>query len=257
MSTTEVEFMSLEYVNNVTSTIEGFTFEPTTVAYVHSLSQAIYDVMRDVDDVDAIKQWLPSALPEAIVNELLELTKEATNALAVKDAVMTKLVQSLLVCGATLSGSLGDPNVLPWDVKKGLTNDPLNSLYQMQDDKLPLTITFKGHSASHELSLPFVVGVSSFSLSSGTDFNITLFGQVLSNDYLLRENSRFKYTETKVSKFVLGFNEETQITFDEEEVLQGFNTGAYWKDDDSKKYWQNLWTLEVEGEETKLVDATF
>jgi hypothetical protein len=256
----DIELMSLLYAKSLTSSIENFFFDDTTVAYVHGLASCIYDVVKDVEDVESIKSWIPTAFSPEFAEKLVEETKDQDNLVAIKDTVMKNVILQLFILGAQESGANADPNVLPWDVKKGLSKDTtLNNLFQIQetDTKLPVTISLNGHSATQEFTSEFVAGILMFSLSSQVNFNVTMYEQVLSPNFLLRENNRYQYKEEVSFLYKLELLEEKMFVFADPETLQGFNTGAYWTGDDYKKFYKNFWKVEVENNEATLVEKVF
>jgi len=260
MTSAEVEMMSLEYVVNIATSIEGFVFEPVTIVYVHSLAEYIYNVMKDVTDIQSMKDWIPTTFSQEFADDLLEKTKEIVNDLEAKNIIMSTVIQKLLIGGATESGQVGDPTVLPWDVKKSLAKGcQLNNIFNISetDTKFGVTVSLGDQTAEHELSLPFVAGILMFSLTSKTDFNVTILGQVLSTDYLLRENNRFQYVNTPTKGFVFEMSNDMKFIFEEEEVLRGFNTGALWKNETYSSFWKQFWKVETVGEESSLVEVFF
>src|SRR5690606_3627325 len=99
---------------------------------------------------DAIKQWIPSVFEENHANELLTLIDEETNPLGIKYHIMNNMVQKLFFVGAQESSKYNDKIVTPWDINQGVSTDiALNKVFQIQSDKLPVTITFNGHQAMH------------------------------------------------------------------------------------------------------------
>ena len=254
----EYELMSLEYVNSLSASIEGFSFEGTAVAFVHQLVTPIFDTIKDSDDAEILKSWISTYLEETHATELLTILSEETNALSVKTAILMDFIQKSFFVGAQVSAEAQDATVTPWDIALGVTKDAgLNKVLQVQSTKVPLTITFKGYSANHEMSLPFVAGVLMFSLATNIDFNITICGQVLSPNYLLQETNRYLYNDTKQFVQLFELQNEMKFVVSDQETLQGFNTGAYWADVDAKKYWKNLFEVEEVNGEATLVNLYF
>lgn len=226
---------------------------PTTLTYIQLLIIPFAEAVDQAVDVNSLIQWIPLVFKGDLFRDVMEKLNIADGRLAsIRAAVVESLIEEIIkaVEHENQTNGIEFHWVVPWDVKDAIAKDhELRALFQLnvEDNKLPITITVGPDQFTHNVSFEFAAGLLLYSNKEvgNHDFHITMFGQPFEYNMMGRRDIDERY-----SRFHLGESSDTRnytvrivgrdYTFDSLEFLQGFIAGAYWDNVDHHQYWSKL-----------------
>ncbi len=220
---------------------QDIQLHPSVIAYIQSLLEPIANRVAITDPIFWIQQVFPQNMEDALRAEIREVNShnypEDKRQRVVRKAVMDRIIYDLVSAG--YYNMLLNRNVVmnPWNILNGiLGNFDLIKLfgYTSDMDKLPMTISLNGTFYEFDMNMEQALGLLLFGVTSGFNFQIYVFGQILTPE--LTQNYQ---PELKYMKFNVDVGNQS-YGFNTPEYMQGFQTGAKWFGVDHHRYWSNL-----------------
>jgi hypothetical protein len=234
----------------------------SSIRYIQSIVTPFCNDVIRMRTINNINEWinrtLRGKLAECALREYksgLEILPEQTTIEEKVKVVMYIVIEYILVeiiqAAGYVTERARDIFIMPWDVKRGIMNDPELSQtlgIGSEINALPIKVITNGQSFTHVVTLEFVGGLLAFSHPrvGNRDFHITMFDVPIDIYYLFPKDPR------KISRFLRspGFFEFSRYTididgkkffFNTKDFMHGFVTGALWANVDHSKYWTNFY----------------
>lgn len=225
----------------------------TSIGYIQWLFREHVGAITSCSDVTEIHAWINSKL----IGDLARFTcAELTDKLAAdieepkKATLMKKLLIEYLVTevlGLAGDASTLDKCVLPWDILLIIVADRemAHLLHKEQispalDNEsarvLPVNITIKGESYTHQLNLEFACGLILILSLMDNDISITLFGIKFDMTYMINPATT-RFAHDNIYAITV---KNMEYKFKSDSFVQGFVTGAEWLKVDHRNYWARL-----------------
>ena len=266
-----MNFLTTEEILELTTDLyPEYIIHPTSVAYIRSLLTPYAEAIENAT-AEEIMLWVPLAIPGKEGVDILKEFRERLDEMAMMDgvdeadiakgAIMRSLIKKLL--GPHVADGGPDYTILPWDIQFTIACYPdLCTMFGIKDDdhQLPVTVAIGPNKFAHMLTQEFTVGLLLFSdpTIGNRDFNITLFGEKFTSDYIVplplnetaekevpfiyrgdKDVSRFALIEDNSDIYSVTMNNKS-YKFHTPDFMHGFSTGALWSGVDHHKYWNNL-----------------
>jgi len=224
----------------------------TTITYIQAIMAPYLEVIAPVNDDQSIIDWIPLAMPgdlakharseidgaisdamkEKDIAQLSQPEQALIRSQAAKDAFVKYLVTEILELA-----NHHITNVLPWDVQTSIGDDEeLSEMLKIPkgSQHMQVDVMIGGNSYSHMMTRDLASGLMLFSLISGADFGLSMFGTLYPKDFIVLE--RYTRIIPGVNSIMIG---DVRYYFTGTDFMQGFNTGAQWTGINTK-YWSEL-----------------
>ncbi len=222
---------------------EDIELHPSVIAYIKLLLEPYAQAITGASS-DAIINWIPLAFPGNIANGLMGEIRDVNShnftgdrrERAIKRNIMDRLIHYLVTAGYRDMLRNINTSMNPWNILNGiLKDDDLRTLFQYTPnmDKLPISVSINGTFYDFDMNMEQAMGLLLFGVTSGFNFQIYVFGQILTPDLTSSDPGNF------YNKFVVVVGNQS-YGFKTPDFMQGFQTGADWMGVDHHRYWSNL-----------------
>lgn len=273
----------LEQLQGMTINASNPVLHPTSEAFIQILLAPYYQSLEQAASVDDVLTWIPQVfhgLSDEIINNISyaleteidesEINK-ADDVKVVADSVISTIKSLIIEQALYIAQNAPDYYVLPWDIQEVIqTNEDLMKIFSvatqvpLTGDKLPVSRQIGPQSFSDSLSAEFVAGLLLFSspLVANNDFYISMFGVPFSSEYItnLKEASRYTlHSENPLApedynKYSVNIQGQL-YTFNSNEFMRGFETGAMWLGVDHHRYWSELQSHDYDPNTKQSIDT--
>lgn len=235
--------------------------DPTSVAYIQFILTPYAEAIEQASDIEILINWIESAYPgdlskhghsEAIKAYQNTEGDEITRMAAARFNAINYLIDEILELGGYVTKDTRDERILPWDIKRAMGNDEeLKIMIADPDSKtLPIFVTIGAQNFEHLLSSELVAGIQDYYRLRGDNISMSMFGVMLSTDYLASEYGRFyeENNDTTYSVMIAGITRK----FNTPDYITGAKTAAQWRNEDIHQYVTDLTMTNENGESVQL-----
>ena len=215
------------------------TLHPTSIGFIQKFVTPLVEKLTKLDN-ESLYSWAKENFNQ--YDMICFQPDELGTCPRIMIELVVKKIVDMMIRTAVTRKFMNIRTILPWDLSAITDNNVLQKVLDLTSitSEVPVVVYIDGVSTIFSWSIDFTFGVLLFSAVSGINLHMTMYGCILSPDYI-RPGTQNRYTMKDIYQYTVEVG-GTTYRFSDNEFIQGFITASKWFGQDAGNYLKHMKT---------------